>query len=187
MLNTNFKLDRGAILISEPFLKDDNFQRAVIVIAEHSEEGTFGFIINKVLNVKVAELLPDLISFNFPVHLGGPVAEDTMYYIHDFPPDSLDSIDIGDSIKYGGNFDKLQKFVEQGKHKKGILNFYIGYSGWSAGQLQKEIDEKTWFVLNHNLSELFALPKENMWAQCVKWLGADWEEVANYPIDPNLN
>ena len=77
--------EQGILLIADPFLKDPNFMRSVIMICRHSEEGTFGFALNKQYELTLDELITDLNEFPIPVYTGGPVQMDTIHYIHQYP------------------------------------------------------------------------------------------------------
>jgi len=90
--------DTGILLIAEPFLKDPNFLRTVVLICRHNaEEGSFGFVINKEYHQPLDELIPDLAGFDWPVYAGGPVQMDTLHYLHQYPkllPDCQEVCDV---------------------------------------------------------------------------------------------
>lgn len=74
--------EKGRLLISEPFLPDPNFERTVVLLCEHNEEGSFGFVLNKPAIVKVNDVMDELKNFEHPIFIGGPVQQDTLHFIH---------------------------------------------------------------------------------------------------------
>jgi len=99
------KLKKGCLLIAEPSIIGDlSFNRSVILLADHNDEGSVGFIINKPLKYKIRDLLPDIDS-NFKIYNGGPVEQDNLYFIHTIPDLIPDSIEISNGIFWGGDFE----------------------------------------------------------------------------------
>src|SRR5947209_4507931 len=101
----------GSLLIADPFLKDPNFMRSVIIICDHQQEGSFGFVANRPFSYTVGELVEQLRHCDFPIHYGGPVQPDTVHYIH-MRPDLLDGgIKISNGIYWGGDLDALGELI----------------------------------------------------------------------------
>jgi len=142
------KLDpeKGRLLISEPYLPDPNFQRTVILLCEHNEEGSFGFVINRPSNLKLSDVVEIDGSFQANVYVGGPVQQDTLHFLH-LAGDTLEgAAEIIDGLHWGGNFEQLSIMIASNSIETDDLRFYIGYSGWGSGQLDKEIEENSWIV-----------------------------------------
>src|SRR5687768_10063433 len=99
---------QGVLLIADPFLKDSNFMRSVVLMCRHTEEGSFGFVLNKQYELTLGELISDLEGFNLPVYTGGPVQMDTVHYIHQFPDLLPESQLIAENIYWGGDFEVLK-------------------------------------------------------------------------------
>jgi putative transcriptional regulator len=178
---------KGTLLISEPYLPDPNFERTVILLCEHNEDGSFGFVLNKPSLVNVNELVEELIGVDKMAYLGGPVQQDTLHYVHGY--DELeDAVEIFDGVYWGGNFEQLLSGLDTNRYNQEQINFYLGYSGWSAGQLQGELAEESWIVSNkvdHDL--LFETDAAEMWRKALGLLGGRFAVFSNYPIDPRLN
>ncbi len=101
-IKTNdIKPAKGKILISEPFLIDYYFKRSVVLLAEHNEEGTFGLIINKPVDIALSDVLHDFPEFDSPVYLGGPVKTDSLYFIHTLGDRLENSLEITRRIILG--------------------------------------------------------------------------------------
>ncbi|MEO7312427.1 MAG: YqgE/AlgH family protein [Chitinophagaceae bacterium] len=177
----------GTILISDPFLKDPNFIRSVVFLCEHREEGSFGFVLNRPYVQTLDQLLPDLDGFPIPVYYGGPVQTDTLHFIHSLPGQIADGQEITDGIFWGGDFEQVLALIRDRTLNLDQVRFFLGYSGWSNGQLDGELEEKSWLTTNGNRQLVFHPQPEIAWKDAVRLLGPTYEEIINYPIDPQLN
>lgn len=182
------KLSPGIMLIADPFLKDPNFARTVVLLCEHQEEqGSFGFIINRPFEQKLDELIPDVLVPNIPVYQGGPVQMDTVHFIHQVPELITGGAEIIPGLYWGGDFAAAIQLVNSNPEESGKIRFFIGYSGWSQGQLQGELDEKSWILSAIDPVLLFAADEQEIWKQSLRNLGHSFAMMANFPIDPTLN
>ena len=98
--------ERGDLLISEPYLPDPNFDRTVVYLCEHDENGTFGFVLNKQAQIKVSDVV-DEVSYEADLFVGGPVQQDTLHYLHRDPILSESAIMVKNDIFWGGNYELL--------------------------------------------------------------------------------
>src|SRR4051812_44854502 len=133
----------GKLLISEPFLMDPNFKRSVVLLTQHDDEGTIGFILNHPSAMLLKDLIPELENADFPVYIGGPVATDTIHFIHRCYDRLNDGEEIAEGIYWGGNFEALRILIDTSQIDVSEVKFFIGYSGWAAEQLQNELVENT--------------------------------------------
>ena len=178
----------GTLLIAEPFLKDPNFMRTVVMLCRHREdEGSFGFVLNKIFHQSLDELIPDLPGFELPVYIGGPVQMDTLHYIHPYPDLLPDSQKITEGIYWGGNFETLKNLLKNKEANPEKIKFFLGYSGWESGQLDAEMEEKSWITVAANRDIVFETPMEEIWKACLKVLGGRYEMMIHFPTDPQLN
>jgi putative transcriptional regulator len=177
----------GTLLIADPFLKDNNFMRTVILICRHGEEGSFGFVLNKLYDLTLEDLFNDMNGYRIPVHIGGPVQMDTIHYIHQYPDLLPDSQEITDEIYWGGDFEILKTLIREGKISDSKIKFFIGYSGWEPGQLDSEMEERSWLTSPCNESLVFKTSTDEIWKSSLKHLGGKYEMMINFPIDPQLN
>lgn len=162
-MNTRSDLKSGNLLVAEPFMMDPYFKRAVILLTEHRTDGTVGFILNKQLDMKIGELLGDFPPFESTVHYGGPVQTDTIHYIHNVGDLLEDSIRIGQGVFWGGDFDKLKFLIDSKLISEQNIRFYVGYSGWSEGQLQEELKFGSWMIADLDSNYVFRPQIENLW------------------------
>jgi putative transcriptional regulator len=180
------KPEKGRILVSEPFLADPNFERTVVLLCEHSTDGSFGFVLNKPSPVKVQDVLQDLPAQQ-PAFIGGPVQQDTLHYLHRIST-LEDAIAIHGDVFWGGNFDNLQSGLDTHTIHESDVRFFMGYSGWAAGQLEEELKLNSWIVCDYITDTLlFEAQPNNMWRQVLSNMGGRFSVYANYPTDPNLN
>ncbi len=185
--SNKLKPEKGRLLISEPYLPDPNFERTIILLCENNEEGSFGFILNKPSMASVSEVMEDIKNYDSPAMVGGPVQQDTLHYIHRYP--SLeDSVEISNGIFWGGNFEKLIFLLETKQMQRKDVKFFLGYSGWSGGQLEEELAQDSWIVSDQVGEELvFDTDPEFMWRKTLIVMGGRFSVYSNYPKDPRLN
>lgn len=177
----------GILLIAEPFLKDPNFMRTVVLLCDHQDEGSFGFVINRHFNHTLDQLMNDVDELKLPVFYGGPVQMDTLHFLHQYPDKIPGSYEVLEGIYWGGDFETAISLLKEGTIDKGKIRFFIGYSGWSGGQLRDELKEKSWLTAQANRKIVFHKKADDIWKDSLKLLGGDYEQLSNYPIDPQLN
>lgn len=181
------KPDKGRLLISEPFLPDPNFERTVVLLCEHNEEGSFGFVLNKPAIVKVSEVMDELKSFEHQIFIGGPVQQDTLHFIHR-NPEIESGTEVRTNMFWGGNFETVLFLAETKQLNPQNIRFFLGYSGWSAGQLDEELEQDSWIVCDYVTEDLmFETNPNDMWRKALGNMGGRFSVYANYPVDPNLN
>lgn len=177
----------GRILISVPFLQDFYFRKSVILLADHSSEGSFGLIINKPVDVKLGEIASEFEGFEAPVFLGGPVKTDSLFFIHTRPDLIEEGVPIIEGLYWGGNIDTVRDLIKEHKLDKDEIRFFVGYSGWSAKQLERELEEKSWVVSLTDLKQVIRSNPLDLWKLTLKKLGREYSLWVNYPPDPTLN
>ncbi|WP_346238244.1 YqgE/AlgH family protein [Niabella insulamsoli] len=177
----------GTLLLANPHLDDPNFLRTVIFLCEHNEDGSFGFVLNRKLSYSVDELVPELGDFRLPVFEGGPVELNTLHFIHQFPEEIPGGKEVLSGVYWGGDFDKLIELINSRTADTNKIRFFLGYSGWSPGQLKDEMEEKTWIVADAAKKFLFAEAETELWRDVLRELGGEYELIINAPLDPRLN
>ncbi|MEO8721429.1 MAG: YqgE/AlgH family protein [Ginsengibacter sp.] len=178
---------KGILLIANPFLKDPNFSRTVILICENREEGTFGFVLNKTFPKNLDELIPDVTIPNLNVYFGGPVQPDSLHFVHEYPELIIGGEEIFDGVYWGGNFESLKIRLKNNDISSDKIRFFIGYSGWTKGQLSQEMQENNWLTVKATRKLIFGTSASEIWKESLKQLGGDYRMMINYPIDPQLN
>jgi putative transcriptional regulator len=178
---------KGKILVAEPFMRDFYFHRSVVLLAEHNDDGTFGLVMNKLVQIKLNEVVKGFPDFEAPVYLGGPVKTDSLFFIHTLGELIPESMEIIKGIYWGGDIDLVQEMIFHEKIKPADIRFFVGYSGWEPKQLGHELEEHSWVVSDITAKELLKNQPRKMWKNSVKLLGKKYHEWVNYPLDPVLN
>jgi putative transcriptional regulator len=182
------KLQKGQLLIAEPTIIGDlSFNRSVILLADHNQDGSVGFIINKPLKYTINDLVPD-VEANFKIYNGGPVEQDNLYFIHNIPDLITDSVEISNGIFWGGNFELTKDLINTGKIKKDNIRFFLGYTGWSPQQLEQEMKSNSW-ILTENLykNKIIGKSSTDFWKEKILEIGGDYVIWSNAPENPILN
>ncbi len=177
---------KGRVLVSEPFLKDTYFKRSLVLLTEHSSDGAVGFVLNKPLEIKASEVINDFPKFGASVSIGGPVSTNTIHYLHTVGNLIPNSVHIIENVYWGGNFEIMKELVSSGELNAIQIRFFLGYSGWQAGQLENELDQNSWLVTEINQSQIMNV-SDNLWKNTVNQLGEKYKIWQNYPENPSLN
>lgn len=184
----NLEPGKGDLLISEPFLPDPNFSRTVVLMCEHNEEGSFGFVLNKSANLYLSDILPEAVNLEKEVFIGGPVQQDTLHFVHRADNLIEGGVEIGKGLYWGGNYEQLLLLIQNEQLDADAFKFFIGYSGWAANQLQNELKENSWIVSrNVEISQVFDTQPEELWKSALDRIGGRYKVYSNYPVDPRLN
>ncbi|MFT4664741.1 MAG: putative transcriptional regulator [Polaribacter sp.] len=175
------KINRGGVLIAEPFMLDPNFKRAVILVCEHQNDGSLGFILNKSLDMKINDLIADFPEFDSNVYYGGPVQTDTVHYVHNVGGLIPNSNEISGEIFWGGDFELLKKLIKSGKVKPENIRFFVGYTGWSSGQLTEEMKYGSWVSGSFTPDYLFKDESQTLWMNALNEKGNAYSVIAQMP------
>lgn len=183
-----FKPEKGDLLISEPYLPDPNFERTVVLLCAHGSEGSFGFVLNKPSTLNFEDVIKDANGCNEQLYVGGPVQQDTLHFIHRSDDPEIGGMILNEGLYWGGNFDQVMNLISLGLLKPDDFRFLVGYSGWDVGQLQDELDAKSWIVYkNARPDQIFDTDPSSLWRTALEELGGKFEMFSKYPTDPRMN
>jgi putative transcriptional regulator len=177
----------GQLLLAEPFMQDPYFKRAVVLLCEHHEQGSLGFILNKGIDMSIAELIPDFPPFEGPVFYGGPVHTDTLHYIHNVGDLLEGSSRVSDGVWWGGDFENLKFLIQSELIGPDNIRFFIGYSGWSTGQLEEEMESGSWVMAPMHANYAFKSQPEDLWSQVMYNKGDLFEIISDMPEQISWN
>jgi putative transcriptional regulator len=177
----------GMLLIAEPFLKDPNFMRTVVLLCEHQDEGSFGFVLNRSHEYTLEELVPELEGMDQPVYYGGPVQKDTLHFLHQCPEFIEGGFEVANGIYWGGDFEQALRGLRANLFDASKIRFFVGYSGWTGGQLEVECKEKSWLITPARENLVFPQEPEQVWKDSLRKMGGEYEMMINFPVDPSLN
>ena len=182
------KIEKGKLLLAEPFMDESVFQRCAIFLCELHKDGALGFIINKQLDFIITDLIKDFPEFNAAVFYGGPVQTDTIHYIHTKGDLLEDSIEVQKGIFWGGDFNRLKFLITNELIKPADIRFYLGYSGWTEGQLQEEVKSGSWMISESDPNYIFTRKWGGLWKRILNDAGGTKAVIANMDgIDFQLN
>ncbi|MBD80782.1 MAG: hypothetical protein CL840_17840 [Crocinitomicaceae bacterium] len=177
----------GNVLISDPFLMDPNFSRTVVLMVKHNDEGSLGFILNDQSKYSITEVVEDFPKFKTNVFLGGPVGNESLFFIHTRNDIISGGEEILDGLYWGGNFDELKAAVSDERIKRDEVIFFVGYSGWEKDQLNFELSERSWIVAEITTKEVMLQTGKTLWNSKLKKLGDKFKILSNFPEDPSMN
>lgn len=184
-MHTQLNIEKGDLLVAEPFMQDPNFKRTVTLICEHDKEGSIGIVLSRPTIFKVNEIIQNFPAFQAPVYNGGPIGLDRINYIHAYGDIIQDSFHIKDNLYWNGNYEQLKELIKQKKIMPQNIRFFIGYAGWGTGQLAEEMQSNSW-IISKNYPEIFKM-SEFMWHDVLVSMGGKHKLMATFPEDPNLN
>lgn len=188
-LNVYNKLDpkKGRLLITEPFLEGEYFHRAVILLCEHNEDGSFGFVLNNYVDIGL-DNFEDIPDFDTRISTGGPVSTKNLYYIHTLGDKLNGSIQVHENLYAGGDFEQLKTLMATGIVKRNEVRFFLGYSGWVEKQLEGELKHSSWLVSDiDNVEEIMDVDNQNIWNTCMERQGGKYKAFAHFPKNPEHN
>jgi putative transcriptional regulator len=178
---------RGKLLLAAPVLKDPNFDRTVVLIAEHTDEGAMGLVLNRPSEAAVADAVPDLTwvaeSADF-VYVGGPVAPNGVIVLAEWDDPAQAVVLVDDDLGFvpgdAEDTDALAVAIRRAR-------VYAGHAGWGAGQLEDELGEEAWIVETPWREELFSDDPENLWSAVLRRKGREFALLSTMPPNPSLN
>ena len=178
----------GDLLISQPYLPDPNFERTVVLICEHDEKGTVGFVLNRRSNSVFSDVIFDAAHFDAPLYVGGPVQHDTLHFVHKDMLEMESGQFLGERLVWGKDFNRLLTLIDTHQIDEKNYRFFVGYSGWSPGQLLEELNAKSWIVYqNKDENLIFDFSSQDLWKKVLREMGGKYRVISNYPVDPRLD
>ncbi|MEY3941876.1 MAG: hypothetical protein RIR07_762 [Bacteroidota bacterium] len=175
----------GTFLMAHPLLDDGNFARCVVLLTEHNDDGTVGLVLNRPSEYTLSQALvgswPD-----WPLNLGGPVGTDSLFFLHLRPDLISGGNEVLPGVFFGGSLDDVQRAAESKALSAEDVLFAAGYSGWSVGQLQAELDEGSW-VIQHSLVRADWWQQADLYQHWAKRWPEDLKLWLNSPEVPYWN
>ncbi|MGI8780369.1 MAG: YqgE/AlgH family protein [Solirubrobacteraceae bacterium] len=176
---------RGKLILAGPTLKDPNFDRAVVLITEHSEEGAMGLVLNRPSGATVGEAVPDLswvAGAGEIVFVGGPVAPNGVIVLAEWDDPAQAIVLVEEDLGFvpSDAGEALATAIRRAR-------VYAGHAGWGPGQLEDELADEAWIVETPRREELFGDDPENLWAVVLRRKGREFALLSTMPPDPSLN
>jgi len=179
--------EKGKILISEPFLPDTFFNRSIVYLTDHTPQGSVGFVLNKKLDLKISSAIEGFNGWHENLNMGGPVAPDTLHYLHSQGDLIPKSVHVSGDIFWGGDIDIIRELIKTGKLQQSQIRFFLGYSGWSAGQLERELSENSWVITSVNSEIIMNNRGDDTWKNVLRSFKNKYRIWADFPDSPEMN
>jgi putative transcriptional regulator len=178
---------KGRLLIASPSIHDPNFRRTVVYMTEHGDEGAMGLVLNRAAETTVGEAVPDLAWLAdgaAVVHVGGPVAPQSVVVLAEFQEPELSALLVEDDLGF------VPAEVDDVSELSGALRrrrVFAGHAGWGPGQLEAEMEEESWIVAPATREDVFTADPDELWSVVLKRKGHQYALLSTMPIDPSLN
>jgi putative transcriptional regulator len=179
--------EKGKILISEPFLPDSFINRSIVYLTDHTDQGSVGFILNKKLDLKICDAIEGFEGWEENLNMGGPVAPDTLHYLHNLGKIIPKSVQVDKNLYWGGDIDTIRGLIKKAKIKNSQIRFFLGYSGWSAGQLERELKENSWVIATVKSDIVMDNRGDDTWKRVLRSLKNKYRVWADFPESPDMN
>ena len=186
----NKQYGKGSLLIANPVLPDPNFSRTVILLCNHNEQGSFGLVINRSAELKAPDLFSSidiLKSYNEKIYIGGPVSQSMVFYLFRSSQDVGDLDEVCSGVYLGSSLETLESLCLDIDKQKDNVRFYLGYSGWSGGQLDGEMEQNSWLIQSADEQIVFLDSEDLMWPKAVNSLGEEYQYLTKAPVNPQWN
>lgn len=176
---------KGQLLISSGGLYDPNFRHTVVLVGEHNADGALGLVLNRALDVTVAQAVPplaELVPPGEPLFQGGPVQPESPVLVASFHrPEAADLLVFG---RVGFLTGEVSGDVQDALVRARV---YAGYSGWAPGQLEREMEEGSWILEPAREEDVFNDSPELLWSRVLRRKGREYERLSRVPFDPRMN
>ena len=177
---------RGQLLIASPALVDPNFDRTVVLIAEHSDEGALGLVLNRPSEAAISEVVPPLeaiVGGDEAIFFGGPVERSGVMLLAEF-----DEVSEAARVVFG-DIGFLAADPEDDDPSASVrrVRAFAGHSGWGPGQLEAELERDDWIVEPAVAADVFSAEPESLWSEVLARKGGQFALLARMPLDPSMN
>jgi putative transcriptional regulator len=175
---------QGKLLVSSPALVDPNFRKTVVLIAHHDDEGAMGLVLSRPSDVPAVDAVPllqGLPGAEGPVFVGGPVQPEAFMVLAEFDDVEEAAAPIMDGLGF------MPADAEPDELTIRRLRLFAGYSGWGEGQLESELAEGSWIVVDAVAEDAFADDPDELWRSVLHRKGGPFSLMENMPFDPTLN
>jgi putative transcriptional regulator len=176
----------GKLLLAAPSLRDPNFARTVVLVGAHSEEGAMGVVLNRRAGVTVGEAVPQLQSVvdeDERVYVGGPVQPQSVVLLVEFVEEPSAGVLLLGRI----GFPSAETDLDELGQATTRARVYAGYAGWSAAQLDAEVENGDWITQAPLPEDVFTEDPDGLWSEVLTRMGGSYALLARMPLDPSVN
>lgn len=181
-------IEKGTLLIATPEIDNGFFSRGIILICEHNANGSFGLLINKSLDLELPEEIMSINELANPhvgVRSGGPVQTNQMMLLHTSDKNEQQTMKVCEGVFLGGDIQFLQEVITDPSGPE--INLCFGYSGWGAGQLEREFLDGHWFIYPASPRYIFHVKPDKLWQTILRDMGGRYATLSMIPEDLSVN
>lgn len=181
-------IQKGTLLIATPDVETGLFFRAVILVCEHNQNGSFGLVINKSLELDLPEDIINIHNLANPhvsIRAGGPVQTNQMMLLHTSSKVPQQTLQICDGVYLGGDLQFLQDSLSDPNGPQ--IHLCFGYAGWGAGQLEREFLDGGWYIFPASEKAIFHTQPDKMWPSLLREMGGKYASLSMIPEDLSVN
>ncbi len=179
--------DSGTLILARPMVHAATFRRTVLLLCEHGDDGSFGLMLNRRLDLAMEDIMGALEMSSVQLSLGGPVQADTLHFLHRLGEQIPGGIPVLEGVTWGGNFETARALLNADEVPRHDVRFFMGYAGWGPGQLQDEMEENAWIVAPATAEYIFSDDADGLWQSVLRGMGGDYAVMANFPENPRMN
>jgi putative transcriptional regulator len=181
-------IEKGSLLIATPNLTEPLYKQSVVLICEYTNYGSFGLMINKpyIPDAKDPSIeLDEILGLRESLRIGGSMQQNQLMLIHASKKSRDQTLKITDGVYLGGDFSFLQDLIRSEPEASVLICF--GYTGWSTGELEKQLDNGLWYTHPSSKSLIFETPPEQLWKETLTSMGGIYKNISLIPGDLTLN
>lgn len=182
------QIEKGTFLIATPDIEGGIFFRAVVLVCEHNPNGSFGLVVNKSLDLELPEEIININAIENPhvgIRAGGPVQTNQMMLLHTSDQIPSQTMEVTSGVFLGGDLQFLQDSLTDANGPE--INLCFGYSGWGAGQLEREFLDGHWFLCPAKARHIFHTAPDKLWQTLLREMGGKYATLSMIPEDFSLN
>lgn len=181
-------IQKGTFLIATPDVDMGIFFRSIVLVCEHTPNGSFGLVINKNLDLELPEEIINIHNLANPhvgIRAGGPVQTNQMMLLHTSDQIPQQTLQVCDGVYLGGDLQFLQETITDENGPP--INLCFGYAGWTAGQLEREFLDGHWFIHPASMRHIFHTTPEHLWSALLREMGGKYAPLSMIPEDLSVN
>ncbi len=187
-VNKTIQLDKGSLLIATPNMTDDLYKQSVVLVCEYTNYGSFGLILNKPYHLESKQSgmeIEEIIQLKDSLRIGGSMQQNQLMLLHASTKHRDQTLKVTDGVYLGGDFPFLQELIKEEPDSSLLICF--GYTGWTAGELEKQFMDGLWYLYPASKSLIFDVPPEKLWKETLSSMGGSYKNISMIPSDLTLN
>jgi putative transcriptional regulator len=176
----------GQLLLAAPSLRDPNFERTVVLVGVHNEDGAMGVVLNRPSAVTVSEAVPaleDTAEGSEPVYVGGPVQPSAIVCLAEILDPAAAGLFVFGRIGFLAPDTHLEEPAEVTMRRR----VFVSYAGWGSGQLDAEVESGDWIADAARPEDVFTDVPQDLWSNVLTRMGGSYALIARMPPDPSVN